>query len=146
MALPAFAAAAPGVQQLIDISCPPGPQQQTRLTLLRRANGSDRPWRTDTLALYRPCCAYYADSVRTSLSFGRVVKIEKARCRPGMWRQQAEMYAAAAVTEGKGRGENIDSPVTRDQSADIWSTLRCHAAVVSRPICAFRPINNYRAR
>jgi len=33
------AAAARAVQQPIDISYPPGPQQQTRRTLLQRANG-----------------------------------------------------------------------------------------------------------
>jgi len=43
--LPAFAAArraaaAPAVQQSIDISYPSGPQQQTRRTLLQRAMGS----------------------------------------------------------------------------------------------------------
>jgi len=32
-------------KQSIDISCPPGPQQQTCRTLLQRANGTDR--RTD---------------------------------------------------------------------------------------------------
>jgi len=36
------AAATPAVQQSIDISYPPGPQQQTRRTLLQRANGTDR--------------------------------------------------------------------------------------------------------
>jgi len=36
------AAAAPAMQQSIDISCPPCPQQQTRRTLLQRANGTDR--------------------------------------------------------------------------------------------------------
>jgi len=50
VALPAFAAApraaaAPAEQQSIDISCPPGPQQQTRRTLLQRSNGADT--RTD---------------------------------------------------------------------------------------------------
>jgi len=39
------AAAAPAVQQSIDISYPPGPQQQTRRTLLQRADGTAR--RTD---------------------------------------------------------------------------------------------------
>jgi len=39
------AVAAPAVQQSIDISCPLGPQQQTRRTLLQRTNGTDR--RTD---------------------------------------------------------------------------------------------------
>ena len=46
VALPAFAAArraaaAPAVQQSIDFSYPPGPQQQTRRTLLQRENGTD---------------------------------------------------------------------------------------------------------
>jgi len=49
------AAAAPAVQQSIDISRPPGPQQQTRRTLLQRANGTDG--RTDTVPLHRPCSA-----------------------------------------------------------------------------------------
>jgi len=35
------AAAAPATQQSIDIACPPVPQQQTRRTLLQRANGTD---------------------------------------------------------------------------------------------------------
>ena len=44
---PAFAAvcraaAAPAVQQSIDISYPPGLQQQTRRKLLQRANETDR--------------------------------------------------------------------------------------------------------
>jgi len=46
VALPAFAAArraaaAPAVQQSIDISYPPGPQQQTRRTLLHQVNRTD---------------------------------------------------------------------------------------------------------
>jgi len=36
------AAVAPAVQQSTDISYRPGPQQQTRRTLLQRANGTDR--------------------------------------------------------------------------------------------------------
>jgi len=39
VALPAVAVAAPAVPQSIDISCQPGPQQQTRRTLLQLANG-----------------------------------------------------------------------------------------------------------
>jgi len=35
------AVALPIVQQSIDISYQPGPQQQTRRTLLQRANGSE---------------------------------------------------------------------------------------------------------
>jgi len=55
MALPAFAAvrrvaAAPDVQQSIDISVYTlGPQQQTRRTLLQRANGTDK---RDTRSFY----------------------------------------------------------------------------------------------
>jgi len=50
VALPALAAvrraaATTAVQQSIDISYPPSPQQQTRRTLLQRTNGIDR--RTD---------------------------------------------------------------------------------------------------
>jgi len=59
--LPAVAVATPAVQQSIDISCPPGPQQQTRRTLLQRANGTDRG-RTDAVPLYRPCSAYCTGS------------------------------------------------------------------------------------
>jgi len=38
---------APVVQQSIDISYPPDPQQQTRRTLLQRANGGQTDGRTD---------------------------------------------------------------------------------------------------
>jgi len=34
---------APAMQQSIDISCPPGPQQQTHKSGMRRANGTDGP-------------------------------------------------------------------------------------------------------
>jgi len=44
-------AAAPAVQQSIDISNPPGPQQQTHRTLLQRANGTEK--RTDGRTPYR---------------------------------------------------------------------------------------------
>ena len=50
----------------IDISCPPGAQQQTRRTpLLRSIDGIDRQThrRTDIRPLHRPCSAYYADNV-----------------------------------------------------------------------------------
>jgi len=62
VALPAYAAvaAASTVHQSIDISYPPGPQQQTRRTLLQRANGTDK--RTDSVPFYRPCSAHYAGS------------------------------------------------------------------------------------
>ena len=52
------------MQQLTDISCPSGPQQQTRCTLLHRANGTGR--RTDGQTRYRfveTCPACYAGSV-----------------------------------------------------------------------------------
>ena len=46
----------PALQQFIDISWSPGPQQQTR----RAAAGLDR--RTDARQMHIPCSAYYADS------------------------------------------------------------------------------------
>ena len=58
------AAAAPAVQQSIDISYPPGPQQQTRCALLQQANRTERQtdrW-TDTVPFHRLCFAYCADS------------------------------------------------------------------------------------
>jgi len=57
VALPAIAAAAPAVQQSVDISYPPGQRQQTRRTLLQRStDGTDRQTdeRTDTVPLHRP--------------------------------------------------------------------------------------------
>jgi len=60
VALPTFAAAAPAMQQLIDISYRPGPQQQTHHMLLQQANGTDSRTdgqtnsRTDTVPLHRP--------------------------------------------------------------------------------------------
>jgi len=66
VALPAFAAArraaAPAVQQSIDTSRRPGPQQQTRRTLLHQANGTDG--RTDTVPFHRPCSAYMPHNKR----------------------------------------------------------------------------------
>ena len=50
VALPAFAAVAPAMQQLVNTSYQPEPH--TRRTLLQRANGTDR--RTDTVPLHRP--------------------------------------------------------------------------------------------
>jgi len=38
------------VQQSVDISCPPGPQQQTRSSVVRRANEMGK--RTDTHSLF----------------------------------------------------------------------------------------------
>jgi len=55
------AAAAPAVMQLINMSYPPRPQQQTRRTLLQRAKG------TDTVPLHRTCCTYYAGSANNGV-------------------------------------------------------------------------------
>jgi len=54
---------APAVQESIDISCPPGPQQQTRRTLLQRSiGGTDK--RTDRRTPYRYIdLVAYANSV-----------------------------------------------------------------------------------
>ena len=68
VALPAFAAAASAVQQSIDISCPSGPQQQPRSTLLQRSNKTYK--RTDTVPLHRPCSAYYAGSANKNAHRG----------------------------------------------------------------------------
>jgi len=58
----AFPAEAPAVQQSIDISWPPGPQQQTRRGSVRPPNdGTDR--QTDARQFRRHCSAYYASSV-----------------------------------------------------------------------------------
>ena len=55
----------PAVQQSTDISCPPGPQQQTHSSGVRRPNdGTDR-W-TDARQFHRLCSAYYASSVNNS--------------------------------------------------------------------------------
>ena len=67
VALPALAAvrraaATTAVQQSIDISYPPGPQQQTRRTLLQRTNGIDRQTDRRTPCRHRPRAAYYACS------------------------------------------------------------------------------------
>ena len=45
---------------------PPSPQQQTRCTLLQRANGTDRrtDGRTDAAPFHRPCSAYCAECIR----------------------------------------------------------------------------------
>jgi len=73
VALPAFAATRCTAvrlllsirQQSIDISYSPGPQQQTRSSRVRQANGTDG--RTDTVPLHRPCSAYYVDSANKML-------------------------------------------------------------------------------
>jgi len=59
----------PLLQQSIDISYPPGPQQQTRRTLLQLTNGTDK--RRDTVLSHRPCSAYYADSANNGLTLSR---------------------------------------------------------------------------
>jgi len=63
VALPAFAAAAPAVQQSIENS-PAGPTaaDSPRRTLLHRASGTDvqSDRRTDTVSFHRPCSVYYA--------------------------------------------------------------------------------------
>jgi len=52
---------------LIDISCTPGPQQQTRRTLLQRSKaGTDR--QTDTVPFHRPCSAYYAGNANKGIT------------------------------------------------------------------------------
>jgi len=51
--------APPAVQQSIDFSCPPGPQQQTHSSSVRWPNdAADR--QTDTRQFHRPCSVYYA--------------------------------------------------------------------------------------
>ena len=67
-ALPTFAAAAsaavaPAVQQSIDISCSPGPQQQTRRTLLHAGQTDGR--RDGWTAFHRPSFSYYAESANS---------------------------------------------------------------------------------
>jgi len=51
---------APAVLHSLDISCSPGPQQQTRSSGVRRPYETDR--RTDARQLHRPCSAYYTGS------------------------------------------------------------------------------------
>jgi len=66
--VPCCYGAVAAVQQSIDISCPPGPRQQTRRTLLQRSiAGTDRDAdrRTDTIPLHRPCLMR-AVSINTS--------------------------------------------------------------------------------
>ena len=59
------------VRPLHDISCPPGPQQQTRRTLLQLVNGTDRQTdgQTDGHRTLKPCSAYYAGSAKKSRTF-----------------------------------------------------------------------------
>jgi len=55
-------------QQLINISCPLDPQQQTHCTLLLQANGTDR--RKDTVPLHRPCSVHYTNTTIMPLRTG----------------------------------------------------------------------------
>jgi len=68
------AAAAPAVQQAIDISYLPGPQQQTRRTMLQRANGTDR--QTDRRTAYR-----FIDAARYSVRVERVKRLTERYSR-----------------------------------------------------------------
>jgi len=52
----AFACHTPLLWRSIDISCPPGPQQQTRTGGFAAVD----VLRADTVPFRRPCCAYYA--------------------------------------------------------------------------------------
>ena len=67
----------PAMQQSIDTSCPPGPQQQTCSSGFvvvvvvpcwdrHKERQIDR--RTDTIPLHRPCSAYYAGSINKTTS------------------------------------------------------------------------------
>jgi len=86
VSLPAFAAAAlccggsAAVQQSIDIDIfySPGPQQQTRRTLLQPANRTDRRTdaqmekRTDTVPLYKSRFIYYARIANEAVVYRRL--------------------------------------------------------------------------
>ena len=63
---------APAVQQSIDrpISCLPGPQQETRSTLLQRSTLGHADRRTDTVPLHVPCHILYAISVKLLINSG----------------------------------------------------------------------------
>jgi len=62
------------VQQSIDISWPPGPQQQTRSSRLRRPDWTDgqrdgrTDGRTDARQLHKPRSAYYAGCAKTAVA------------------------------------------------------------------------------
>jgi len=81
-------------QQSIDISCPPGSQQQTRRTLLQRSIAvADR--RTDTRPLHRPGSAYYARGVDIDYSLSTRMRIK----RYNPFQQRADMlYIYPAYT------------------------------------------------
>ena len=55
---------AQAVQQLINISCPPGAQQQTRSSRVQMMGQTDR--QTDTWLLHKTCSAYYTSSITNS--------------------------------------------------------------------------------
>ena len=114
VALPAFAAArraaaAPAVQQSIDISYPPGLQQQTCRTLLQRANGTDS--RTDTVPFHRPCSTYCAGSannskIATDLCFRTRYPQISVKIKPRLIKYLCKRYCAfSAFTLLVGRQE-----------------------------------------
>jgi len=53
-------------QQMINISCSLGPQQQTHSNGVQRANRTDR--QMDNVPLHRPCSIYYAGSANNNLT------------------------------------------------------------------------------
>ena len=122
----------------IDISNPPGRQQQTRRTLLQRTNGTDirtdrQTDRTDTVPFYRPRSAYYAGSANNvqvpyvgirfpSKTRYRPVGGEKI-CPPSMavrrWQKPRRIYVR---------------PRTGPQSAHLWWPAVAKLQAASVPI------------
>ena len=80
-------AAAPAMQQLIDISYLPGPQQQACCMLLPWLNGTDRQMdrQRDTVSFHRPCYTWWLGSrvvsVLDSVAEGPEFKSQSRRCR-----------------------------------------------------------------
>ena len=103
------AATTPAVQQSIDISFPPGPQQQTCHTLLQRANGTDS--RMDTVPFHRPCSAYCAGSannskIATDLCFRTRYPQISVKIKPRLIKYLCKRYCAfSAFTLLVGRQE-----------------------------------------
>jgi len=91
-------AAAPAVQQSIDISYPPGPQQQTRRTLLQRANGTDR---ADGRTLYS-----YIDPAPHTM---RAVPIIRIYTNAQKWFQQTNWKTAHKVRRKTVYKKNSDT-------------------------------------
>ena len=90
----AFAAAAPSVQLSIDISCRPGPQQQTRRTLLRRSiTGADTvtadgrtPFRyTDPAACYMRAGSGVLGGIRGYMVTGVLLSVDQSRGTVYLW-------------------------------------------------------------